>query len=100
MGTVNVNPITNLIVKAKGSETWDPGSLADGVQETEDVACVGAELGDFAFCSFSVDIVDLAMTCTVTAADVVTVVLQNESTGTIDLASGTLRVFVVDAQIG
>lgn len=100
MGTTNVNSITNLVVKAKGSETWDPGSLADGVQETEDVVCTGAELGDFAMCSFDVDIVDLYMVATVTAADVVTVVLRNESTGTINLGSGTLRVFVIDAQVG
>ncbi len=82
-----------------GSETFDAISLADGVQETEDMTVTGAELGDYVVCSISVDIVDLYLTGAVTAADVVTLVLRNESTGTIDLASATIRALVIKADV-
>ncbi|MHA2069288.1 MAG: hypothetical protein ACXABY_33425 [Candidatus Thorarchaeota archaeon] len=78
-----------------GSETFDATSLVDGAQETEDMTVTGAALGDYVLVSLGVDIVDLYITATVTAADTVTVVLRNESTGTIDLASATLRVLVI-----
>ena len=78
-----------------GSETFDATSLADGVQETEDLTVTGAALGDYVLVSLSIDIVDLYITATVTAADTVTAILRNESTGTIDLDSTTLRVLVI-----
>jgi hypothetical protein len=77
-----------------GSETKDWGSLVDGAGASEDVSVEGAALGDFCIASMSVDVVDIVVTCNVTAAGVATVRLQNETTGTVDLASGTLRVIV------
>lgn len=77
-----------------GKVTWDPGSLVAGAQESKDVTVTGAELGDFSLCSFSVDVVDLILNAQVTAADTVTCVLANETAGTVDLASGTLRAMV------
>lgn len=77
-----------------GSETKDWGSLVDGAGASEDVTVQGAALGDFCVASMSVDVVDIVVTCNVTAANVATVRLQNETTGTVDLASGTLRVRV------
>lgn len=79
----------------QGSATWDPGSLVDGAGESKDVTVTGAALGDFAIASLGVDTVDLLLTATVTAADTVTVRLQNESTATADLASSTLNVVVL-----
>lgn len=81
------------------SETKDWGSLVDAAGASEDVT-VGPSvaLGDFCVASMSVDIVDLTMTCNITAANVATVRLQNESTATVDLASGTLRVMVFRTQ--
>lgn len=78
-----------------GSETFDAISLVDGAQETEDLTVPGAALGDYVLVSLSIDIVDLYITATVTATDTVTAILRNESTGTIDLDSTTLRVLVI-----
>jgi len=75
-----------------GSETKDFGSIGDGNELIEDVAVLGAALGDFAMASLSVDTVDLTLTATVTAANVVTVSLGNFTGGAIDLASATLTV--------
>lgn len=77
-----------------GSDTWDPGSIADGDEEAKEVTVTGAALGDFAVASFSLDVADLALSASVTAADTVTVVLSNNTGGAIDLASGTIRVRV------
>ena len=75
-------------------ETHDFGSLVDGAGETGSLAVVGASLGDFVEISFSLDLQDMILTAYVQAADVVEYRLQNESTGTVDLASGTIRVLV------
>lgn len=79
----------------QNSETKDWGSLADGVGASEDVTVSGASFGDVCLPSMSVDVVDMTFTCDVTAANVATVRMQNESTATVDLASGTLRVLVI-----
>lgn len=75
--------------------TWNPGSIADGDEEATTVTVNGAQLGDFAFVSFDVDVADLQITADVTAADTVTVVLSNSTGGAVDLGSGTVRVKVV-----
>lgn len=77
------------------STTWDPGSLADGAKEAKDVTATGAAMGDFVLVSFSLDLVDVTLTAAVTAADTVTCLLNNESGGTVDLASGTVYVRVL-----
>ena len=78
-----------------GSETKNFGSLADKAEEEEDVTVTGAALGDFALVSLGVDTVDLTLTASVTAANVVTCVINNTSGGTVDLASSTLKVCVL-----
>jgi len=97
----NLPKINNFLV---GSETKDFGSIADGADLSEDVAVVGAALGDFAIASIGVDSVDLIITATVTAANVATVNVENQSGGSVDLASTTLRVkvlpFAVSANTG
>jgi len=74
-----------------GSATYDPPSLADAVGVTTTVTVTGAALGDFALASFSLDLQGIAVSAYVSAADTVSVRFQNESGGTLDLASGTLR---------
>jgi hypothetical protein len=69
--------------------------MLDGNEEAFEVTVPGAKLGDFAFVSFSIDVSDLELSAQVTAADTVTVSLSNNTGGTIDLGSGTLRVKVV-----
>ena len=73
----------------------DPASLADGAGVSNDVTAEGAILGDFCVASFSVDVVDLTVTCNITAAGVATVRHQNESAGAVDLAAYTVRVAVI-----
>lgn len=72
----------------------DPASLADGAGVSNDVTAEGAILGDFCVASFSVDVVDLSVTCNITATGVATVRHQNESAGAVDLAAYTVRVAV------
>jgi parallel beta-helix repeat protein len=78
-----------------GSATYDTASLVDGAGATTTVTVTGAALGDFVEgVSASVDLQGITVTAYVSAADTVSVRYQNETTGTIDLASHTLRVRV------
>jgi len=78
-----------------GSATWNPGSIADGNEEAQEITVTGAALGDFVIgVSFSLDVQDLQLTADVTAANTVTAVLSS-SGDTVDLASGTIRVVVM-----
>ena len=71
--------------------TWDPGSLADGVGETSAAISVpGVSLGGAAVqCIAPYDLQGVTLNAYVNAADSCQARLQNETTGTIDLASGT-----------
>ena len=76
------------------SVTYDPPSLADGAGTTTTVTVTGAALGDFALASFSLDLQGITVSAYVSSSNTVSVRFQNESGGTLDLASGTLRVRV------
>lgn len=83
------------------SDTWfvqatlDAGSLVDGAGETDTVAVPGVALGDMVIgCSFAVDEVGLTVTGYVSAANVVSLRVQNESGSTVDLASCKIRLVV------
>lgn len=78
----------------QGSTTYDPPSLADGAGTTTTVTCTGAALGGFARASFSLDLQGITISAYVSAANTVSVRFQNESGGTLDLVSGTLKVRV------
>ena len=78
----------------QGSTTYDPPSLGDGAGTTTTVTCTGAALGGFARASFSQDLQGITLTSWVSATDTVSVRFQNESGGTLDLSSGTLKVRV------
>ena len=88
------NELYRVLRFLNASDTWDPGSIADGDEEAKEVAIEGAELTDYAFASFSLDVEDLQLSADVTAQDVVTCVLSNNTGGAIDLGSGTLHVRV------
>ena len=83
------------IINLQGSDTWDPGSIDDGNEEAKEVTVTGAALGDFAIASFSLDVSDLVLDAQVTAVDTVTCVLANNTSGAIDLGSGTVYVKVI-----
>lgn len=75
--------------------TYDPASLLDGTGATTTVTVTGAVIGDFAVASFSNDLQGITLTAYVSATNTVSVRFQNESGGTLDLASGMLRVLVL-----
>ena len=76
--------------------TLNASSLADGVGETNTIAVPGVKLGDIVLnVSMGVDVSGISITPYVSAADVVSIRFQNESGGTLDLASTTVRCVVV-----
>jgi hypothetical protein len=91
LAAINANNRTFLT----GSDTWDAGSIADGDEAAKEITVTGAALGDFVVVSHGVDVADLACVGQVTAANTVTVTLLNNTGGNIDLASSTVRAFVI-----
>lgn len=93
---VLTNP--NVIVEyteLKGSAVYNPPNLVDGTGATTTVTVTGCALGDcVSRLSFSNDVQGFTVTGWVSAANTVSVRFQNESGGALDLASGTLRVWV------
>ena len=86
------------IVDLQGSATWDPGSLADGVGETSaEITVTGAALGDYVLVSAPYDLQGITCTAYVNNTNKAKIRLQNETGGTIDLASGTWKVKVIKA---
>ena len=77
--------------------TYDPPSIAAAASDTTTVSVPGALVGDECYASFSLDLQGLQLTAHVSAADTVTTVLSNLTGGPIDLAEGTLKVWVVKA---
>jgi hypothetical protein len=79
----------------KATGTLNADSLADGAGSSDTIAVPGVALGDMVLgCSFGVSLAGVSATAYVSAADTVTIRLQNESGGTVDLASTTVRVVV------
>lgn len=78
-----------------GSATYNASDLADGAGETTTVTVAGAKLGDFALASLGVGLQGITVTAYVSAANTVSVRVQNESGGQLNLASTTLRVLVI-----
>lgn len=76
------------------SKTYDPASVATTVQTSTTVTAPGAKMGDKCLASFSLDAALVDFTCYVSVAGTATVLVKNGSAGTVDLASGTVRVFI------
>ncbi len=76
------------------SEVYDPTSLANGAIDSHNVTVTGVVSADFAQASLTTLIAGFNITATVVAANTVRVEIENKSGGTVDLASGTLRVRV------
>ncbi len=74
--------------------TADPPNLVAGAVVSATVTVPGAATGDFAVASFDPMNVGISLTAQVTSANTVTVWFQNNTAGAIDLASGTLRVWL------
>lgn len=76
------------------SKVYDPASVATAVQTSTTVPAPGSKLGDTCLASFSLDAALVDFTCYVSVAGTATVLVKNGSAGTVDLASGTVRVFI------
>lgn len=75
--------------------TMDVGNLTDGTGETNTVAVPGVTKGDIVLgVALSEDIAGMTVTAYVSAANVVSVRVQNESGGTLNLDSATLKLVV------
>lgn len=79
-----------------GSETINPGSLIDAAGETVTITVAGAAIGDFAMVAPGVDLQGITVSAYVSAADTVSCRIQNETGGTIDLASSTWKAKVIN----
>lgn len=77
------------------SGTLDVASLTDGTGASSTITVPGVQLGDMVLGrSMGVSTAGMTVTADVTAADTVIVRFQNESAGTVNLASTTLRLLV------
>jgi hypothetical protein len=76
------------------SVVYDWPSLATGAQASTTVSVPGAAVGDLAQASMSVTLNGCHLWAEVTATDVATVYLRNETGGGVDLASATVKVRV------
>lgn len=90
------NIVSNNLPAYTGSIVWNPGNLVDGAGETSSgITVTGASLGDFVLFSAPYDLQGITATGYVSASNTVTIRLQNETGGAIDLASGTWKVVVL-----
>lgn len=85
---------TPILKHLSTNATWDPSSLAPGDWISATVALTGAALGDEVVASFNKELQKQELSAYVSAADVVTVILRNGTTNTINMASGILSVSV------
>ncbi len=75
--------------------TWNPGVIANGSGVASSAVTVtGAALGDFARVAAPYDLQGVIATAYVSAANTVAVRIQNQTGGSVTLASGTWRVRV------
>lgn len=74
-----------------GTATYDPPSLAAGSTTSTTVTVTGATLGMGVVLSFSLDLQGIELYGNVSAANTVTAWMKNQTGGTLDLASGTLK---------
>ena len=84
------------------SATVDFSSAADAETQASDITVTGAALGDLVLASINVDVADLTFDAQVTAANTVTVTVNNNTGGAVNLASATVKglVCVFDDEVG
>jgi hypothetical protein len=76
---------------------FDPANAAtgSGTFASTDVTVPGAALGDFVVVSFNLDSVDTYVCGAVTAVNVVTVTVLNNTAGAVNLGAGVVRIVVL-----
>lgn len=83
------------VITYQGTLDLADAATGSGTFASADVTVPGAALGDFVIVSLGVDTVDAVVAGAVTAANVVTVTLLNNTTGAVNLASTTARIAVL-----
>lgn len=83
------------------SDTWvvtatlNADDLSDGAGDTDTVTVPGVALGDQVIgASLAVDVAGLIVTAYISAANTVSIRFQNETGGSVNLASSTLRMVI------
>jgi hypothetical protein len=90
-----IPPQRPLRIHRYASATVDPASLNDGEGSSiSTITVTGASLGDFVKVSHSTNLGGVLLQAWVSATNTVSYRFQNETGGTVDIASGTLRVEV------
>lgn len=84
-----------LRVVYNGRQTVNPASAADGAGETISLTVPGAALGDIVLVGPGADVLDTVFSASVVAANTVEIRVQNESTGTRDIASSSWNILVL-----
>lgn len=70
-------------------------ATGSGTFASSDISIPGAALGDFVLVSLAIDTVDTAIVAAVTATNVVTVTVLNNTAGAVNLDSATVRIAVL-----
>lgn len=83
------------VITYQGTLDLANAATGSGTFASSDVTVTGAALGDFVVVSLGVDTVDAAVIGAVTAANIVTVTLLNNTAGAVNLASTTVRIVVL-----
>ncbi len=76
------------------TQVYDPPSLANGAIDAANVTVTGAAVGDFAQAALTTLQAGFNIIATVVSANTVRFEIENKSGGTVDLASGTLKIKV------
>ncbi len=77
------------------SGTYDPASMAAGATTSVSVTVTGAVMGDYAIASHTQNLAGCLMTAYVSAINTVTVLLLNTTAGSVNIATGTLKVAIL-----
>jgi hypothetical protein len=74
---------------------WTPGTIANGASASTTVTVTGVVPGWIALASFSESIANMSISAQVTTANTVTVVITNNTGGSLTLSAGVVRVLVI-----
>lgn len=81
-----------------GSAPYTPAAILNGASATQAVTVTGAVVGDFVDqLSYTQSTLNLGVSATVTSANTVTVVMNNNTGGSVTLTGGTFNVRVLPA---
>jgi hypothetical protein len=74
---------------------WTPGTISNGASASTTLTVTGVVPGWIALASFSLSIGNMSISAAVTTANTVTVVISNNTGGSVTLGAGTVRALVI-----